>query len=87
MSDIKHDDMKAKVSLEELPRDSDRDTNEGVGKDVDVVKGLPPPGSQERIAAEKRLVRKLDMRVLPTIFVIYIMNYIDVCANLFSKCL
>ncbi|ESK85420.1 tartrate transporter [Moniliophthora roreri MCA 2997] len=40
-------------------------------------KPLPPPGTPERIAAERRLVRKLDMRVLPTIIVIYIMNYID----------
>ena len=33
-----------------------------------------------RIAAERHLVRKLDMRLLPTIIVIYIMNYIDVSA-------
>ena len=39
---------------------------------------LPAPGSQERLLAERRLVRKLDMRLIPTIFVIYIMNYIDV---------
>jgi hypothetical protein len=39
---------------------------------------LPEPGSPQRIQAEKRLLRKLDMRVLPTIIVIYIMNYIDV---------
>ncbi|KAF9465317.1 MFS general substrate transporter [Collybia nuda] len=38
---------------------------------------LPEPGSPERILAERRLVRKLDSRVLPTIFIIYIMNYID----------
>ncbi|KAK7054438.1 hypothetical protein VNI00_003636 [Paramarasmius palmivorus] len=38
---------------------------------------LPAPGTPERIAAERKLVRKLDMRVLPTIIVIYIMNYID----------
>ena len=31
-----------------------------------------------RPAAERRLVRKLDMRLLPTIIVIFIMNYIDV---------
>ncbi|KAF9565579.1 MFS general substrate transporter [Agrocybe pediades] len=31
----------------------------------------------QRQAAEKRLVRKLDQRVLPTIVAIYIMNYID----------
>ena len=31
-----------------------------------------------RASAERRLVKKLDQRLLPTIVVIYIMNYIDV---------
>ncbi|KAF9063718.1 major facilitator superfamily domain-containing protein [Rhodocollybia butyracea] len=31
----------------------------------------------ERFQAERRLLRKLDMRVMPTIVLIYIMNYID----------
>lgn len=44
----------------------------------DNLKGLPAPGSQERLLAERRLVRKLDMRLIPTIFIIFIMNYIDV---------
>ncbi|KAF8160635.1 major facilitator superfamily domain-containing protein [Crassisporium funariophilum] len=39
--------------------------------------GLPVPGSHERTVAERKLVRKLDMRLLPTIFLIFIMNYID----------
>jgi hypothetical protein len=39
---------------------------------------LPEPGSQERLLAERKLVRKLDARLLPTIIIIYIMNYIDV---------
>ena len=34
--------------------------------------------NDKRAAAEKRLVKKLDHRLLPTIVVIYIMNYIDV---------
>ena len=34
--------------------------------------------SDVRPAAERRLVRMLDMRLLPTIIVIFIMNYIDV---------
>ncbi|KAF8074021.1 MFS general substrate transporter [Lyophyllum atratum] len=38
---------------------------------------LPEPGTPERIEAERRLVRKLDTRMLPAIVVIYIMNYID----------
>ena len=32
----------------------------------------------KRASAERRLVKKLDYRLLPTIVVIYIMNYIDV---------
>ncbi|KAF8971123.1 MFS general substrate transporter [Flammula alnicola] len=43
----------------------------------DSLEKLPEPGSQERTLAEHRLVRKLDMRLLPTIFLIFIMNYID----------
>lgn len=31
-----------------------------------------------RHAAERRLIRKLDSRLLPTIVVIFLMNYIDV---------
>ena len=34
-----------------------------------------------RVAAERRLVRKLDIRLLPTIILIYIMNYIDVSTS------
>ncbi|KAF8813955.1 MFS general substrate transporter [Phlegmacium glaucopus] len=39
--------------------------------------GLPVPGSQERLLAERMLVRKLDMRLIPTIFIIFIMNHTD----------
>ncbi|KAJ7160184.1 MFS general substrate transporter [Mycena filopes] len=38
---------------------------------------LPEIGTPERILAEKQLVRRLDFRLLPTIILIYIMNYID----------
>lgn len=44
----------------------------------DDSEGLPAPGSQGRLLAERRLVRKLDVRLIPTIFLIFIMNYIDV---------
>ena len=33
---------------------------------------------ENRAMAEKRLVRLLDMRLLPTVILIYLMNYIDV---------
>ncbi|QRV97946.1 transport protein [Ceratobasidium sp. AG-Ba] len=32
---------------------------------------------EERLMAERRLVRKLDLRLLPTVIVIFILNYID----------
>ena len=34
--------------------------------------------AENRKTAERKLVRKLDSRLLPTIVLIYIMNYIDV---------
>ena len=34
--------------------------------------------ANKRASAERRLVKKLDHRLLPTVVVIYIMNYIDV---------
>ncbi|KAJ7606571.1 major facilitator superfamily domain-containing protein [Mycena polygramma] len=46
---------------------------------VDCFDTLPAIGSPERILAERRLVRKLDARLLPTIILIYILNYIDAC--------
>ncbi|KAI1187355.1 major facilitator superfamily domain-containing protein [Nemania serpens] len=48
-----------------------------------VARGLQPPEiiarltPGERIALEKRLVRKIDWRLLPMIIIMYILNYID----------
>ena len=33
---------------------------------------------ENRKAAERRVVRKLDMRLMPTVVILYLMNYIDV---------
>jgi hypothetical protein len=33
--------------------------------------------NEERIRAEKALVRKIDFRLLPAIIIMYIMNYLD----------
>jgi hypothetical protein len=57
------------VSLEEKP-------HQGQGS----LLPLPDPGSHERLLAERKLLRKLDTRLLPTIVIIYMMNYIDVCS-------
>ncbi|KAG5732000.1 hypothetical protein E4T56_gene18263 [Termitomyces sp. T112] len=54
------------VDVEENTRASDLDNL-----------GLPVSGTPERLKAERKLVRKLDSRLLPTVFVIFIMNYID----------
>ncbi|KAF5381185.1 hypothetical protein D9757_007894 [Collybiopsis confluens] len=65
----------------EVPPDSEKDliTMKEHAKSITPVEEdpLPPEGSQERIIAERKLLRKLDTRVLPTIILIYIMNYID----------
>ena len=50
----------------------------------DDAEKLPESGLQERVAAEHRLVRKLDIRLLPTIFLINILNHIDVCSLRFD---
>ncbi|KAI1122883.1 major facilitator superfamily domain-containing protein [Nemania abortiva] len=48
-----------------------------------VARGLQPPeiiarlSPEERIALEKRLVRRIDLRLLPMIIIMYILNYID----------
>ncbi|KAJ7442684.1 hypothetical protein FB451DRAFT_100250 [Mycena latifolia] len=62
MPDEKADALDSTIEHKEHPQLSD---------------GLPEIGSAERLAAERRLVRKLDMRLLPTIFLIFILNYID----------
>jgi hypothetical protein len=64
----------------EKKRDSyDGDTNFVATEDHDEEYIMHP---EIRQAAERRLVRKLDFRLLPTIVVIFIMNYIDVSASL-----
>lgn len=40
---------------------------------------------EQRAADERRLVRKLDMRLMPMIILIFIMNYIDVCVTFYSR--
>ena len=37
---------------------------------------------ENRKAAERHVVRKLDMRLMPTVAIIYLMNYIDVSQSL-----
>ncbi|TFL07873.1 MFS general substrate transporter [Pterulicium gracile] len=54
------------------------DSAEHASQDDEILEhALPPADSEERNTLERALVRKLDLRLLPMIFLIYIMNYID----------
>ena len=37
--------------------------------------------SAEELEIEKKLRRKIDMRIMPVLITIYLMNYIDRCAS------
>lgn len=54
-------------------------TNDAAKKDTsfqppELVRNMT---AEERKEAEKRLVRKIDLRLLPMIILMYILNYID----------
>ena len=71
MSKVQCNDEKTRTLFDEVQGES--------GSNVaDSEEVLPAPGTRERAMAEKKLLRKLDTRLLPTIFIIFIMNYIDV---------
>jgi hypothetical protein len=46
------------------------------------IRNLTP---EEREHLEKRLKRKIDVRLLPAIIIMYIMNYIDRCVGTFPQ--
>lgn len=43
--------------------------------------------SAEELVIEKKLLRKIDMRIMPVVITIYLMNYIDRYFYLSSLCL
>jgi hypothetical protein len=46
----------------------------GVMEPPELVKAMSP---EERAKFEKHLVRKIDLRLLPAVVIMYIMNYLD----------
>lgn len=52
-------------------------------KDEPEVSEEVVPVADKHLAEERRLVRKLDMRVIPLIILIFIVNYIDVRTFIF----
>jgi hypothetical protein len=71
-------DDKQKVSSEHVGNPELRNVE---GFDVDGE--LLHPDVRE--SAEKKLVRKLDMRLMPTIIIIFLMNYIDVSDSIYCS--
>ncbi|XP_006462957.1 hypothetical protein AGABI2DRAFT_224616 [Agaricus bisporus var. bisporus H97] len=74
---IRRGDDKEKISIEETQLRSQQEDLGSFHRDADGKDDLAPLGSEERAVAEKKLLRKLDYRLLPTVFIIYVMNYID----------
>ncbi|KAA1470620.1 MFS general substrate transporter [Dentipellis sp. KUC8613] len=62
-----------RVSVEEHKRDPDEKSRAPSVKDVENAELL----GEQRAEAEKKLVRKLDTRLMPTIIIIFIMNFVD----------
>lgn len=58
-------------------------THSADGLPKDAQRGFQPPEiirqmtAEEREYLEKKLIRKIDLRILPMIVLMYIMNYID----------
>jgi len=72
---IYEEDSKAKSSVED--QQIERVSAKIQEDDIKPESSIQIMDAAKRKAAERRLVRKLDMRLMPTIVLIFIMNYID----------
>jgi len=72
---VYEEDLKTKGGVEDqqVERASDKSQEDDVKSDS----SIQVLDAGKRAAAERHLIRKLDMRLLPIIILIYIMNYID----------
>jgi len=66
-----------RVQLHSMPEKAKEDASDLHQSRSSLLQSLPKACSEERLRAERKLVRKLDASVLPVIFIITIMNYID----------
>ncbi|RYP59209.1 hypothetical protein DL769_008643 [Monosporascus sp. CRB-8-3] len=87
------DTLEKKPDIEHISSNEDRAQNLKSGQDDHVSgvaklddarsRGLQPPAfvanlsPEERISFERRLIRKIDLRLMPMVVLMYIMNYID----------
>jgi hypothetical protein len=74
--DHMHDtvDVKGETEHHELDEASLTDGLTDLQKEIAIVAAL---SEEEYNLAEKKLVRKVDMRLLPTLFVLLVLNYLD----------
>lgn len=73
MTDRKTSTDSPKMKIEQMKEQTVEDLKGGGNRDYAGAVAKTDP-------AEIRLVRKLDMRILPTLFMMYFLNYVD------SKC-
>jgi hypothetical protein len=50
-------------------------------QDAPVFNALPSVKPPFDRAAERRLLRKLDLRILPVLWILYLVNFIDRCVT------
>ena len=76
-------DLKDRGNLNHEDLSPANSSKEISGDDVPVrTRREPPPlvaawSSEERALQEKKLVRKIDLRLMPMVILMYIMNYLD----------
>ena len=73
-SDVKHIDDDGYINDDRDPVEYSMASKPSRREIPAYVANLSP---EERLIAEKKLVRKIDVRLIPTIIIMYIMNYLD----------
>ncbi|WVQ83939.1 hypothetical protein IAT38_006083 [Cryptococcus sp. DSM 104549] len=70
------DDLDVKETVEHIEHTPGVDPSQldEVGAEIQVLQTLPP---DELAALEKKLLRKIDFTLLPTLFVLLVLNYLD----------
>lgn len=74
MSDCKTEKASDGQSCDVNLKESAREETHALRPLPSILRGKSP---EELKALEKRLIKKVDMRLLPTMILIYIMNYLD----------
>jgi len=67
-------DMKGETEHHEIDETSVAAELTDLQKEIAIVAAL---SDEEYTLTEKKLVRKIDMRLLPTLFILLVLNYLD----------